>query len=202
MDSIRKFIYGRAVPILGDDLDTDQIVPARFLKEITFSQMGNYLFYDQRFGPNKEVKDHPLNDPRYFGARLMVVGNNFGCGSSREHAPQAVMRYGIQAIIGESFAEIFSGNCKALGVPVVSASAENIKKLTHYIQNNTEATISLDLEKKCVIYDDHSFTVTLPEASRHAFLAGTWDVSVLLKSNMPLVEQTVKSLPYMTQFKG
>ena len=199
---IRRVIAGKSVPVLGSDVDTDRIVPARFLKEITFSNMGDYLFYDQRFDKFGALLDHPLNDPQYMGARIMIVGRNFGCGSSREHAPQAIMRFGIQAIIGESFAEIFAGNCKAIGVPVVTMAPEDLAELTAAVQACPEAFLSLDLDSKELRYDDRVVAVDLPEARRQSFLKGTWDSRSVLRQNHELVAKVATSLPYIRNFES
>ena len=151
---IRQIISGKAVPIRGNDIDTDRIIPARFLKEITFNNMGNYLFYDERFNEDGTQKDHPINNPKYSEANIMVVGNNFGCGSSREHAPQSIMRYGITAIIGESFSEIFKGNCKAIGVPVVTASKDIIDQLQTQIESEPNTQFRINIETKTIQYID------------------------------------------------
>ncbi len=201
-EAIRRLITGRSVPVLGSDVDTDRIVPARFLKEITFSNMGEYLFYDQRVGPSGERLEHPLNDPQFMGARLLVVERNFGCGSSREHAPQAIMRFGIQAIIGESFAEIFAGNCKAIGVPVVTLDPENLADLIAVIQDCPETFLSLDLETKELRFDDRVVPVFLPEPRRQSFLKGTWDSRSVLRQNHELVTAVAASLPYIRNFEG
>ena len=122
-------ITGRAVPVIGNDIDTDRIIPARYLKEITFSRMGQYPFYDERFSADGELKDHPFNKPQYDGASILVANANFGCGSSREHAPQALGRWGIKAIVAESFGEIFAGNCAMLGIPALVASKSDVAAL-------------------------------------------------------------------------
>jgi len=122
-------ITGRAVPVVGDDIDTDRIIPARYLKEITFSKMGNYPFYDERFSPDGSKKDHPFNAPQYQGASVLLGNVNFGCGSSREHAPQSLVRWGIRAVVAESFAEIFAGNCVMLGTPALAASKADVQAL-------------------------------------------------------------------------
>src|SRR5215831_18321264 len=129
-------ISGTAVLIRGNDIDTDRIIPARYLKEPTFARMGDYPFFDERFDSSGKKKDHPLNDPEYRGASVLFVNKNFGCGSSREHAPQALYRFGIQAIVGESFAAIFAGNCVIIGMPIVTIPQSEIEALQRDVQNH------------------------------------------------------------------
>lgn len=194
MSQIRSKITGTACPIKGNEIDTDRIIPARFLKEITFEKMGDYLFMDAL-----EDKNFALNNPAYKGASIMIVNNNFGCGSSREHAPQAIMRYGFNALIGESFAEIFAGNCKALGIPAVTAPKETIEAIQKTIEEtpNTKITINLDT-KEITLRGTVSVThkIDLPEERRSAFLNGTWDELALLKANAQKTQETANNLPY------
>lgn len=198
--SKRTEIAGTAVPIRGNDIDTDRIIPARFLKEITFDRMGDYLFYDVRFDQNHQPKNHPLNDPRYKQASIMIVGRNFGCGSSREHAPQSIMRYGIQAIVGESFAEIFAGNCKSLGVPAVIASADDIEMLFKTVETAPDTRFMLNLETMNLWFNDTFIPVTLSDAARTAFLNGTWNELGILKANADKIRATAQNLPYIQNF--
>ncbi len=143
-------IKGRAVPVVGDDIDTDRIIPARYLKEITFSKMGQYPFYDERFTAEGSMKDHPFNKPEYQGASILVANVNFGCGSSREHAPQALVRWGIRAIVAESFGEIFAGNCAMLGTPAVTASKADVAALQKLVAKNPATELVVDLEAMVV----------------------------------------------------
>ena len=189
-------ITGRAIPMVGEDIDTDRIIPARFLKEITFENMGKYAFYDARFDAEGHILDHPFNDPRFQGGCILVAGRNFGCGSSREHAPQALKRYGIQAVLAPSFAEIFRGNCKAIGVVTMSTSESAIAALQAAILANPEMTISLDLAQREVRTGDMTLSVDVPDSHRQAFLSGTWESIGLLKANMPLVSEKDRRLPY------
>src|SRR5918993_4052204 len=129
-------VKGTAVRIRGNDIDTDRIIPARYLKEVTFARMGDYPFFDERYDGSGKKKDHPFNDSEYKGASILFVNKNFGCGSSREHAPQALYRFGIKAIVGESFAAIFAGNCTMMGVPVVTVSAQEIQELMKSVEEN------------------------------------------------------------------
>jgi len=152
-------VSGTAVPIIGDDIDTDRIVPARFLKEVTFENMGNYLFIDARQNDDGSPNDHTLNNPAYKNASIMVVGRNFGCGSSREHAPQAIKRAGFNAIIGESFSEIFSGNCLSLGVPTVIMGRDQIEMLQALINAEPHTRITIDIEAKEVRIGENENTV-------------------------------------------
>ncbi|MBT5856451.1 3-isopropylmalate dehydratase small subunit [bacterium] len=203
----RKLIKGTAVPIRGNEIDTDRIIPARFLKETTFDSMGEYLFIDARFSPDKTPKDHPLNESRFEGASIMIVGNNFGCGSSREHAPQAILRAGFNALIGESFGEIFAGNCKSVGVPAVQATKTDIESLTMTVEKTPNAEVQLNLETMQVVvtHADRgvllTVSITMPEERRQTFLEGTWDELTLLVSNMDLIKTTAAKLPYITGYE-
>ena len=199
--TVIESVVGRAVPLPGDDIDTDRIIPARFLKEISFENMGTYLFQDERFDTAGVKKQHPLNDPRYKHANILVVGQNFGCGSSREHAPQAIKRYGFDAIIGESFAEIFAGNCKAIGIPVVRASHQDIQALTAHIKQNPETMITINLESKRIRYFEETFLIDMPDPQRESFLKGTWNVLELLKEHVSEIHDTAQSLPYINGFE-
>lgn len=200
MTPIITTISGEAVPILGNDIDTDRIIPARFLKEITFERMGDYLFADARFEADGRLKPHPLNAPEFKNASIMIVSRNFGCGSSREHAPQSIKRYGFRALIGESFAEIFAGNCTSVGVPTVTASESTIRALQNYVTAHPNADVLIDLEQHRVSVGDQTFPITLPDARRHSFITGTWDSSALLLSNIDKVIATANRLPYINGF--
>ncbi len=200
---VRKIISGKAVPIKGNDIDTDRIIPARFLKEITFNNMGNYLFYDERFNADGTQKDHPINNTKYSQASIMIVGNNFGCGSSREHAPQSIMRYGITAIIGESFSEIFKGNCKAIGVPTLTASKEIIAELQAQVDTEPNTQFRINIETKEVVFThpdspaEKSVQIDCPDSDQKAFLEGEWDVLTILKQNEEKIQITEKKLTYL-----
>jgi len=147
-----EYVAGTGVPVRGNDVDTDQIIPARFLKAVTFDGLGQFAFFDQRFTDDDEQKDHPFNEERFQDASVLVVNANFGCGSSREHAPQALKRWGIDAVVGESFAEIFAGNCLALGVPTVTASPDDIEALQDHVDANPDAEIEVDVAAETVRY--------------------------------------------------
>ncbi len=189
-----KLISGRGIPLTGDDVDTDRIIPARFLRCVTFDGLGEQVFADDR----SQLKgEHPFDQPQYQGANILVVNANFGCGSSREHAPQAIIRWGIKAIIGESFAEIFFGNCIANGVPCVTASPEAVKSLQSQLQNNPQAQISLDLTTKQVKGDDWIADISMGEGSRQMLLEGTWDSCGQLTQNPNQIKETAQKLPYL-----
>jgi 3-isopropylmalate/(R)-2-methylmalate dehydratase small subunit len=193
-------VKGRAVPVVGDDIDTDRIIPARYLKEITFTNMGNYPFYDERFDAKGGLKPHAFNEPRYKGASVLLANVNFGCGSSREHAPQALLRWGVKAVVAESFAEIFAGNCVMLGVPAVVASKEEVAALQKLAHEHPETEFTVDLESMTVKAGSLALKVTMPESRRNALTEGTWDSTGLLVANGDLVKKTAAKLPYMNGF--
>jgi 3-isopropylmalate/(R)-2-methylmalate dehydratase small subunit len=191
-------VSGTAVPVRGNDIDTDQIVPARFLKEVTFDNMGEYAFYDVRRDDDGTLNDHPFN--RYTNASILVVNQNFGCGSSREHAPQALMRWGIDGLIGESFAEIFAGNCQALGLPTATADPETVEWIMEQIEADPTLELTVDVEAETATVGDETIDITINDAQREALLQGIWDTTALMKSYMDDVKQTADSLPYLNDF--
>jgi 3-isopropylmalate/(R)-2-methylmalate dehydratase small subunit len=195
-------ICGTAVPIRGNDIDTDRIIPARYLKEPTFARMGDYPFFDERFDPSGKKKDHPLNDPEYRGASILFVNKNFGCGSSREHAPQALYRFGIKAIVGESFAAIFAGNCTMMGLPAVVVGAKEIDQLIKSVEENPRTEYSVDLQSKTISYGNQKLRFDMPETYRTALTQGYWDSTALLRANLDQVKRTAAKLPYMRGFDG
>ena len=188
-------VGGTGVPIPGDDIDTDQILPARFMKEVTFDNMADYLFYDARRDDDGEFNDHPLN--RFEGASIAVINSNFGCGSSREHAPQAMMRWGVDGIVGESYAEIFRDNCKSLGIPAVTTDHETVTELQEWIEANPDGEIDIDVENETVTYGDTTIDVDIDDAMQEALVEGIWDTTALMYSNRSKVEETVAGLPYV-----
>jgi 3-isopropylmalate/(R)-2-methylmalate dehydratase small subunit len=188
-------VAGTGVPIPGDDIDTDQILPARFMKEVTFDNMADYLFYDARRDDDGEFNDHPLN--RFDGASIAVVNQNFGCGSSREHAPQAMMRWGIDGVVGESFAEIFRDNCKSLGIPAITASHEEVTALQEWIEANPDGEIEIDVEAEKIRYDGTTVEGHIDHAMKEALVDGIWDTTALMYSNLAKVERTAAALPYV-----
>lgn len=189
-------IEGTAIPLLGEDMDTDRIIPARFLKEITFENMGKYAFYDARFDADGNRLDHPFNAPCFQGASILVAGRNFGCGSSREHAPQALRRHGIQAVLAPSFAEIFRGNCKAIGVVTMTVSEAAVAALQTAILANPALSLLVDLVARQVYAGELTLAVDMPDSHRQAFLSGTWESIGLLNANMELIRHKDHTLPY------
>lgn len=187
-------ISGRGIAVVGDDIDTDRIIPARFLRCVTFEGLGEHAFADDRAQAGGK---HPFDLPQYRGAKILVVNNNFGCGSSREHAPQALAKWGIQAVVGQSFAEIFFGNCVAIGVPCVTAEPEAIRQLQTAIQASPQTVVSVNLETMQVAWDDASIAVTMKEGSRQMFLGGTWDNCGQLLGNTEKINETASRLPYI-----
>lgn len=197
-----KQVTGRAIPVPGNDIDTDRIVPARYLKEVTFDRMGEYPFIDERFDPQGNPRPHPFNDQRFAGASILLVNANFGCGSSREHAPQALYRWGIRAIVGESFAAIFQGNSLAIGLPTVTVSHEEIERLMALVQADPQLELSLDLDEGVLQYEDKAIEVELPGTARTALVEGFWDSTATLAANAAQVAEVAGRLPYMRGFSG
>jgi 3-isopropylmalate/(R)-2-methylmalate dehydratase small subunit len=193
-------LHGRAVPVVGDDIDTDRIIPARYLKEITFTNMGQYPFYDERFDAKGGLRPHAFNEPRYKGASILFANVNFGCGSSREHAPQALVRWGIKAIVAESFAEIFAGNCVMLGTPAVTASKEDLAALQKLAHDKPETEFAVDLESMTVSGGGLSVKVEMPASRRKALQEGTWDSTGILQANAGKVAENAKKLAYMNDY--
>jgi len=200
--SARIKLTGRGIPLPGDDIDTDRIIPARYLREITFEPLGKYAFQDERFDEAGKPRPHPLNDPRYKGGTVLVVGRNFGCGSSREHAPQSLMRMGIQAFIGESFAEIFSGNCTALGLPAARVSQKDAAAISGLVQADPSAQISVDLEAQAITAAGKRFAFTMPDADRRSLLTGEWDSTSVLLANQGPIRDTASRIPYVSGFRA
>ncbi|WP_324758276.1 3-isopropylmalate dehydratase small subunit [Haloarcula montana] len=196
------YVEGSGIPIRGNDIDTDQIIPARFMKVVTFDGLGEFAFFDLRFDDEDNQKDHPMNEERFQDANVMVVNNNFGCGSSREHAPQALMRWGIDAIIGEGFAEIFAGNCLALGIPTVTADHETINALQQWVDDNPDKEIEVDVAAETVRYGGNEISVSVDNAQRQALVEGIWDTTALMKANRNAIEETAANLPYLDQTRS
>ncbi len=192
-----KNLKGRGVYVPGDDVDTDRIIPARYMKVVTFDGLGDFLFKDARETPEGKKTNHALNDEKFSGANVMLVGSNFGCGSSREHAPQAIKRAGFNAIIGESFAEIFYGNSTTLGMPCVEASKEQISEMARAIEKDPATQIDIDLEKETVTIAGKTYNVKVRPTAKSALTQGKWDpIGELLEADAAIT-QTAKSLPYI-----
>lgn len=191
---------GTGIVVRGDDIDTDRIIPARFMKAVTFEGLQEHVFTDARFTADGVPKDHPFNERRFQGASILVVNRNFGCGSSREHAPQALHGWGIRAIVGESFAEIFSGNCTALGMPAVTAAREDVMKLMDAIELDPSGELTVDLAALTVSSRAGAMPVRIPEGSRQQLLEGSWDASRTLLLARDHIRETAARIPYLRGF--
>lgn len=190
----------RVVSVTGNDLDTDRIIPARFMKHLTFEHLGAHVFEDDRRALREKGEVHPFDDPRNAGARILLVDRNFGCGSSREHAPQALHRWGIDAIIGESFGEIFAGNCVSVGMPCVRASAEVIATLRELAEAAPEREFTLDLTACTISTGNHQYPVEIAEGPRRQFSEGSWDPVAMLLSARAEIGRAESRIPAF--FKG
>ena len=188
-------ITGRAIALRGDDIDTDRIMPARFLRAVTFEGLEQHIFEDDR-----KAAAHPFDDPRYQGASILIVNSNFGCGSSREHAPQGLLRWGIKAIVGESFAEIFFGNSAIIGLPCVTASAADVRTLQALVERNPESSLWIDLVEGTCEADGVSYPIAMSPRIRDAFITGAWDTTGMLLDNYEEVNATAARLPYIAGF--
>lgn len=198
MSKVRQItqVAGRGIPLVADDIDTDRIIPARYLKCVTFEGLGDHAFEDDR----QQDPGHPFNNAQYQGARILIVGRNFGCGSSREHAPQALLRWGIAAIVGESFAEIFFGNCTANGIPAVCAAPADLRRLAELVTQNPRVEIVVDLVSKQVRYGNDTFEIAMQEGARQSLVTGNWDFLGQLVAAAPQIRQTAERLPYLKNF--
>ena len=185
---------GRGVYVPGNDIDTDRIIPARFLKCVTFDELGPSLFFDERFDVDGNSRGHPLDKARHKGAEILISDNNFGCGSSREHAPQAIQKFGLKAVIAESFAEIFHGNCTTLGIPCVVMDAEHRFGLAAQVERNPDAELIIDLESQQVIFANEIYPVSMKASTREAFLAATYDPLDNLLSAKDQIRNTAQKL--------
>lgn len=194
--SIREF-NGKGIAVRGNEIDTDRIIPARFMKCVTFEGLGAFAFNDERVDGNGRSKGHPFDDSRWAGNPVLVGNANFGCGSSREHAPQALKDYGTRAIISESFAEIFAGNCSSLGVPAITLSAADVAELQTLIEAYPDTIISIDLDKMEVAAGDISWKAAMPEAYRQALLDGSWDSTAVLAEGAEDIDRVAAALPYV-----
>ncbi|MEO1591850.1 MAG: 3-isopropylmalate dehydratase small subunit [Cyanobacteria bacterium J06632_22] len=190
-------VSGPGLPLRGNDIDTDRIIPARFLRCVSFDGLGEQVFADDRQQLQQSGSTHPFDQAPYQDAKILVVNRNFGCGSSREHAPQAIHRWGIQAIVGESFAEIFLGNCIAIGMPCVTATAEIVAQLQTQIEQGPDQPMAVDLENLTVKYGSQAYAVTMGSGPRQMFLNGTWDACGQLLQQRDGIQSTAANLPYV-----
>lgn len=195
MKQITK-VTGTGVPLLLDDIDTDRIIPARFLRCVSFDGIGAHAFEDDKL----QDSNHPFNKAEYQNAKILVSGRNFGCGSSREHAPQSLMRWGIEAVIAQSYAEIFFGNCTSLGVPAVCADRPDLEKLSEAIKADPTLDITVDLENLKVVFGDQSISVTIVESARDSLVTGRWDFLSQLLENKLEIQEKKEKLPYINGF--
>ena len=191
-------VTGTGIPLLLDDIDTDRIIPARYLRCVTFDGLGEHAFEDDR----QQDSNHPFDKPEYAGASVLLAGRNFGCGSLREHAPQSLMRWGLKAIVAESFAEIFFGNCSSLGVVAVKASRDDLKALAAVVEADPTATVSVNLETLEVSAGDVTVRVEMPDSARDALVTGEWDYLGQLLSAADQVSQHAAGVPYLNGFNS
>ena len=190
-------VTGRGVHVPGNDIDTDRIIPARFMKCVTFDGLGEFLFHDVRKSPAGADQPHPLNDPRFQGATILLSGANFGCGSSREHAPQALQKHGFRAVIAESFAEIFFGNCIALGLPCLSVSRDDLRKIAAAVDSRPDMEITIDIAKGEIRFAGQTAKAALRESARAALVGGRWDAIGDLLEGVGDVKRVAARLPYL-----
>jgi 3-isopropylmalate/(R)-2-methylmalate dehydratase small subunit len=188
---------GRAVAVPGNDIDTDRIIPARFMKCVTFDGLGEFLFNDVRKQLDGTLKSHPLNEPRFKGATILLSGANFGCGSSREHAPQAIQKYGFRAVIAEGYAEIFFGNSITLGIPCVTATREDIAKIAAAVEADPTLEVTIDVTKQEVRFGGQTVKGAIRESARVALVNGRWDAIGELIDGLPAAKTTAAKLPYL-----
>ncbi len=198
--AVIRTVEGRGVPVRGNDIDTDRIIPARYLRCVTFEGLGAEVFRDERYRDDGSQKQHPFNDPKYAGASILIVNRNFGCGSSREHAPQALMRFGIAAVIGESFGEIFAGNCTSLGIPVFTADETVITAIQEMVEAQPDTELVLDIENETLSASGKKTQLGMNSAVKTALLKGTWNTLDELLLNEDQIEQVYGRLAYVTRF--
>jgi len=194
-----KQVSGRACVLRGDDIDTDRIIPARFLRCVTFDGLGEHAFEDDRI---QAKGDHPFDDERFDGASVLVVGANFGCGSSREHAPQALMRSGFQAFVGLSFAEIFAGNCTALGLPYVTLDPTDLSALMDSVTLDPDQQVVVDVEARTVTSRAGTMAAKIPDGVREQLLEDRWNATAVLLEAGDAIEATAAKIPYLSGFAG
>ena len=190
-----KKVTGRAVPVEGDDIDTDRIIPARYMRCVTFDGLGEHLFRDVRFTPDGKSKNHPMDQAKHKGATILISGMNFGCGSSREHAPQAIVRAGFKAVIAGNFAEIFFGNSTTLGLPCVAAQTSDLQALSKVVSEKPDTEVEIDLEKLKVKAGALVFPVTMKPIAQQGLLSGRYDAIADLLANLPRVKTLASQIP-------
>jgi 3-isopropylmalate/(R)-2-methylmalate dehydratase small subunit len=193
-------IEGTGVPVPGHDIDTDRIIPARFLKSITFEGLDAHVFEDDRLGARQRGETHPFDEPAYEGGSVLLVNRNFGCGSSREHAPQALQRWGIRAVVGESFSEIFFGNSLALGLPCVTVSEADANMLIAEVTRNPKTIVTVDVPALTVTVGDRTIKASMPKSAHEALVTGAWDATGMLLDEFSEVEAVAARLPYVRGF--
>jgi 3-isopropylmalate/(R)-2-methylmalate dehydratase small subunit len=192
-------VTGTCVPAAGDDVDTDRIIPARYLKCVTFEGLGEFLFYDVRFDEDGRPKNFPLNEARFAGATILIAGRNFGCGSSREHAPQAIYRSGFRAIVAESFAEIFFGNATTLGLPCVTVSRHDLGRIRKIVESEPKSKMTINLGKEMIRLGSDEFRASILPSAADALINGRWDPIAELLEGRASVEERVGQMPYMAR---
>jgi 3-isopropylmalate/(R)-2-methylmalate dehydratase small subunit len=190
-------VSGRGCVLRGDDIDTDRIIPARFLRCVTFDGLGEHAFEDDRA---QAKGNHPFDDERFDGANILIVGRNFGCGSSREHAPQSLQRSGFGAFVGASFAEIFAGNCTALGLPCLVLAPDDLETLMNAVDARPEQIVTADVAARTVSCDVGSFEVQIPDGTRQQLLEGSWNATAVLLDAGGAIEKAAQRLPYVAGF--
>jgi 3-isopropylmalate/(R)-2-methylmalate dehydratase small subunit len=195
-----QIVQGRALPLRGEDIDTDRIMPARFLKSITFEGLDTHVFEDDRLEAGRSGRVHPFDEPKYHGASILVANRNFGTGSSREHAPQGLRRWGIRAIVAESFAEIFFGNSLMIGLACVTASASDVEKLMSLVERDPMAVLTIDLKAGLCRAPALTMPVSIPDHVRDTLMTGAWDTTGLLLDNYDQVNAVAARLPYLAEF--